>query len=218
MPETLLSAAVLIHLGAMFYIIGFLVRDELLLRLLVLAGTTLYICYYFLFPDTPLWDAIITSLILTAANLWVLVKIIYERTTFALSDEEKNLCSAFNTLTPGQFRQVLKHANWHTAGDEEILCQEGRQAERLFYLIDGKTTIKKGDKSFSADESSFLGEISFVLESTYSATVVAGSGARYVSWSAQDLKKQMTKNQAFNNALIALFNVDLAKKLAVSHQ
>ena len=69
MPETYNWASTLIHLGALLYILGFLVRDELLLRLLVLGGSGLYILYYFLFPATPLWDAIITSLILGVANI-----------------------------------------------------------------------------------------------------------------------------------------------------
>lgn len=218
MSESVLSAAILIHLGAMLYIIGFLVRDELVLRLLVLGGTFLYICYYFLFPETPLWDAIITSIILTAANVWVLVQIIFERTTFALNDEEKELYEVFNTLTPGQFRKVLKHSVWHTAAGGEYLCIEGQQATRLFYVLQGELRIQRGDREFKIQGQNFIGEVSFVLEGEYSANVVAEPGLKYVEWPSDALRLQMKKSLPFSNALTALFNRDLAAKLSVSHQ
>jgi len=190
--ETLFSTAVLIHLGALLYVIGFLVRDELALRLLVLGGTILYILYYLLFPDVPLWDAILTSSILGIANVWILCKIVFERYTFAMSDDEKKLYEVFSTLTPGQFR--------------------------LYYLIEGNARIEKGDSKFEIPSDKFLGEISFILESNYSATVLATKDMRYVEWNTEELRSLMKKNPLLRNALIALFNQDLAKKLAVSHQ
>ncbi|MDJ0612211.1 MAG: cyclic nucleotide-binding domain-containing protein [Rhizobiaceae bacterium] len=216
--SNMISPAVLIHLGALLYIVGFLVRDELLLRLLVLGGTALYILYYFLFPDEPLWDAIITSLILAAANLWVLFKIMYERTTFALSDEELKLYQAFETLNPGQFRKVLRSAIWHSASGDELMCIENERAEHIYYLIEGEATVEKGEKNFSIGASSFVGEIAYVLNGNYTATVKAKPGLRYVEWRSDNLRKLSNKNPALHNALIALFNRDLAAKLAISHQ
>ncbi len=216
--EPFISPAVLIHLGALLYIIGFLVRDELILRLLVLGGTVLYILYYLLFPETPLWDAIATSVVLGLANLWVLFKIVHERTTFNMTDEERDLFQAFGTLNPGQFRKVLRHAVWHTANGDELLCLEGQKASRLYYLLSGQAEVEKGDKRFSIGANSFIGEIAFVLEGEFSASVRAKRGMRYVEWVSDDLRHAMKKSQPFNNALIALFNKDLAGKLAISHQ
>jgi len=213
-----ISPAVLIHLGAFLYIIGFLVRDELLLRLLVLGGTGLYILYYFLFPEKPLWDAIVTSVILGVANLWVLFKIMYERTTFALSDEERTLFEAFETLNPGQFRKILRNAVWHTAKGDELLCIENQNADRLYYLISGHAEVRKGNAVFPIGSSSFVGEIAYVLDGVYTATVKAKPQLRYVEWRSDELRHTSMKNAALNNALIALFNRDLAAKLAVSRQ
>ena len=216
--EQFISPAVLIHLGAFLYIVGFLVRDELVLRLLVLGGTALYILSYFLFPETPLWDAIVTSLILGAANLWVLFKIMMERTTFALSEEEKTLFSHFDTLNPGQFRRIAKRAVWHSATGGELLCQENEEASRLYFVVDGQVEIQKSDKSFFVDGGMFLGEIAFILDGGYTATVKATKGLRYAEWKNSDLNTLMGKDAALNNAIIALFNRDLASKLAVSHR
>ncbi|MEM7291320.1 MAG: cyclic nucleotide-binding domain-containing protein, partial [Pseudomonadota bacterium] len=216
--EEMISPAVLIHLGAVLYIIGFLVRDELILRLLVLLGTVLYILYYFLFPEMPLWDAIITSSVLGVANLWVLFKIMFERTTFALSEEERELYQYFDTLNPGQFRRVLRSAIWHSATGGELLCIEADKASRLYFVMDGTVEIEKNGKTFPVEGKKFIGEIAFVLEGEYTATVKAKRGLRYAEWSASELRKLMKKNQPINNAVTALFNRDLASKLALSHQ
>ncbi|MEM9331623.1 MAG: cyclic nucleotide-binding domain-containing protein [Pseudomonadota bacterium] len=216
--EHIISPAALIHLGALLYILGFLVRDELLLRLLVLGGTVLYILYYFLFPETPLWDAIITSVILGAANIWVLFKIMYERTTFALTEDERKLYDVFSTLNPGQFRTVLKHSIWHVADGDEVLCTENENANRLYYLLEGSAIVRKNGKEFAIDSNKFLGEISFVLEDRYTATVLAKPEMKFVEWDTKVLRQLMAKNASLNNAIVALFNKDLAHKLAVSHQ
>ena len=216
--DGIISPAVLIHLGALLYIIGFLVRDELVLRLLVLGGTALYIFYYFLFPAEPLWDAIITSVILGLANLWVLFKIMYERTTFALSEEERQLFEAFETLNPGQFRKILRNAVWQTANGGELLCMEDQEADRLYYLISGDAEVEKGTTTFTIGASSFIGEISYILNGNYSATVRAKPGLRYVEWRSTELRQTTEKHTDLRNALVALFNRDLAAKLAASHQ
>ncbi|MEM7068039.1 MAG: cyclic nucleotide-binding domain-containing protein [Pseudomonadota bacterium] len=216
--ESILSPAVLIHLGALLYILGFLVRDELLLRLLVLGGTLLYILYYFFFPASPLWDAIITSLILGAANLWVMGNILLERTTFNMSDDEKKLFEVFSTLNPGQFRKILAVTKWHVANGGETLCTEDERADRLYFIISGNAEVVKGEARFSIPSQKFLGEISFILGGKYSATVLAKPGMKYVEWKTDELQRLMQKKTDLNNAITALFNKDLASKLAVSHQ
>ena len=212
------STAILVHLAALFYAIGFIVRDELVLRLLVLGGTVFYILYYLFHPETPLWDAVITSAILGAANIWVLCAIIFERTTFALSEDEKLLYEAFDTLNPGQFRKILKLASWHTASGDETLCMEAEKADLLYYLFEGSAEVIKGSVTFQVPQNKFLGEISFILGGEYSATVRATPKMRYVEWRSEQLKAQMDRSSDLHNAVIALFNKDLASKLAVSYQ
>ena len=218
MDGLLLSTAILVHIGALFYVAGFLVRDELILRLLVLGGTGFYILYYAFHPETPLWDAIITTTILGSANLLILAIITFERTTLALSDDEKKLYQAFDTLSPGQFRKILKKAKWQTANGGESLTEEGKPLNTLYYLFDGQAEIKKGRKKFKVPSGIFLGEIAFILGSEASASVQTEKDMRYVEWDHKDLRDVMSKSPNLHNAIIALFNKDLASKLAVSYQ
>jgi hypothetical protein len=213
-----IDASLLIHAGAVAYIIAFLARDELHLRVLALTGSFLYICYDFFFPAVPLWDAIISSSILIAANLVVRSRIVLERTTFSLSDEEKELFAAFETLSPGQFRKVLKLARWSVADQPVELTKDGMPQDDLFFIFSGSVAVTKSDQAFKIHQGKFVGEIAYILQQPPSATAIADMGVRYVSWNADDLRKLGEKNPELGNALVALLTRDLAAKLSTSYQ
>lgn len=210
----------LIHAGALLYIIAFIIRDELILRLLVVTGSGLYILYYYLFPEVPLWDAIFSSVIMVFANFYVLGQVVLERTTFRMSDDQKHLFEAFKTLSPGQFRHLLKDAHWHQAIDPTgtVLTREGEEAPALYYVFDGSILVKKGEQHFSLPAGNFIGEIAYVLDAPTSATTIAPEGVRYVRWDGDALRKLSEKKPALGNALNALLTRDLATKLTTSYQ
>ena len=47
----------LVHAGALLFFMGFIVRDQLLLRGFIVIGTIFYVIYYLLLPE-PLWSAL----------------------------------------------------------------------------------------------------------------------------------------------------------------
>ncbi len=218
MLEQIFSISMLINIAALLYFIGFMVRDELILRLLILAGTILYLIYYFYFPEGPLWNAIITSAILGLANVWVLAKIVFERTTLALTEDEKTLYENLDNLNPGQFRKIMKHAKWHHLEETTTICEQDEKADKLFYILRGHVEVSKNGKQFCMDNRNFIGEVAFTLNSTYSATVRALPSACYVEWKNNELEKLMKNNNELSNAIVALFNKDLARKLSLSYQ
>lgn len=216
--ETYINTALLIHIGALFYIIAFLIRDEMKLRLLVLSGSVFYMLYYYLFPDVPLWDAILTTVILTLANLIVLFRILLERSVLALSAEEKQLFKAFEGFSPGQFRQLLKIAEWHTAQSSDVLTTENEPLSKLYFIFEGSVHAKKGVHKFTLGDGNFIGEIAFVLKGPPTADVSALPGTRYVEWESAGIERLMAKSSSFENAMMALLSRDLADKLATSVQ
>ncbi len=215
-----IDPSLLIKGGSALYIIAFLIREELALRLTVIAGTILYILYYYLFPDPPLWEAIIASVIMIFANLVVLGQILLERTTFRLSPDEKELFDAFETLTPGQFRHVLKIAEWKVSsgGDGTILTREAEPSKSLFYVFRGIISVDKAGRQFRLPEGNFVGEIAYVLKRETTATTTAPAGVEYVQWNTDALRKLSKKKPNLGNALNALLTRDLAKKLSGSYR
>jgi len=63
-----LLATVFVQLALLFYVLGFLTRNELYLRVWLLTGTGFYILYYYFVTDVPLWDALWTSAAIGVVN------------------------------------------------------------------------------------------------------------------------------------------------------
>ncbi len=210
------DAAWLVHLASLLYVIAFLVREQLSLRMLVLFATGLYIAYYYFVPERPLWDAIAWSLVLGAANLMVMVSLLLQRTTYGLSQREQALFKHFHTMNPGEFRKLLKIAQWKTAGQAEILTLENQPCERLYYIVEGAAEVKKGGKVLQVRVGTFIGEVAYFLKRDASATVTLRAGGEYVCWTHGDLTNLERKNPAIRVALHQLLSSDMAAKVAAS--
>jgi CRP-like cAMP-binding protein len=210
----------LIYIGAGLLLIAYGVRDELQLRLLIIIATFAYIAYYFLLPTGPLWEPIVTSVLMVGVNFWVLGQILLERTRFRLTEDEKALFDAFETLTPGQFRRILKVATWARAEDPEgtLLTQEDTPSDALFYIFEGIVSVEKKGRLFRLPDGNFVGEVGYVLKRPSTATSVAPQGVRYVEWDSKALRTLSKKHPNLGNALNALLTRDLARKLNTSYR
>lgn len=199
---------------------AFFIRDELPLRSLIIVSTIIYIAYYYYALDPPLWDAIFTSALMILANFYVLAQVLLERTTLRLSPDEKRLFDAFETLTPGQFRRILKVTRWRVADDPEgtILTREAEPSDTLFFIFEGLISVQKGERIFRLPEGNFVGEIAFVLKRKTTATTVAPRGVRFVEWDSDALRRLGRRYPNLGNALNALLTRDLARKLGASYR
>lgn len=210
------SAGIFVHLALLFYVLGFLTRDELWLRCLLFVGTIFYILYYYYVSTDPLWDAILTSTILGVANLYVIVLICSERSTVFMSTEQIELYKSFPTLSPGQFRMILKRSRRVTLDDTAVLATFGQTSNALIFLISGKAKLERSGTRAACVIPSFIGEIGFLLQQPASATVTAEAGTEYLVWDAAEIRALLDRKTELSNAMIALFNIDLATKVARS--
>jgi hypothetical protein len=216
MFENLFTAGVLVHIGLIFQCMGFMIRDELWLRVLVLIGSGFYVLYYLFFPELPLWDAIIASSILALVNAFLIVIIIRERTLYDMNSRESGLFTSFDTLTPGQFRRLIRLGTWHTVDSKTILTTENASLDRIYFIVAGNLNARKNGKEFDLAGEKFIGEIAFLMQTPASATIIANPGTTYVEWKSSDLRRLMKQSLQFENAFVALFNFDLARKVARS--
>lgn len=214
--STFLTANIFVHIALAFYVAGFLTRNELILRALILSGTMFYILYYYFISDTPLWDAILASSIIGLANLLMITIILFERSTLGMSVEMRALFRHFETMNPGQFRRIMRAANWITAPGKTILSEVGTPINHLYFITKGPVFLKRGGRETAIPEGNFIGEISFLVGGPASATVVAEAETEYVVWDTEALRRVIDGAPALSNALSALFNKDIAKKLAIS--
>lgn len=210
------SVAALVYLAFAFDVLGFLARDELWLRTLMLIGSAFYIAYYYFVADTPLWDAMLTNGALAAVNFLMICVVISERTTFAMSADNQSLYRMFPLLTPGQFRRLRRVAERIEATAPTELVRQGRRPEHLYFVIDGPVEIEKGGSLSRIPSRVFIGEVAFLTGRTASATVWVEPGASYLQWRTSDLERLSRRSPQLRVALLGHLNMDMATKVANS--
>lgn len=203
----------LVHLAALTQVIGYLIRDQLVLRIMLFIGTLLYIAYYRLFPEVPLWDAIIWGVLLGAANFAMIVVIIRDRTNFRMSLDEERLYLAFRHVSPGDFRRLMKIATFHRAAEATVLTHEGVSPNELYYVIDGEINLCKGGKRFTYSAGTFIGELSMITGGCAVATVTLEPGTTYVVWDREKLERVTRRHPTMKLSLDMLVTRDVAAKV-----
>ncbi|MCK4823573.1 cyclic nucleotide-binding domain-containing protein [bacterium] len=209
--------AVLVHLAAMTQIAGYLCRDQLILRSLLLIGTMLYMAYYWLYPETPLWEPLFWGVLISLANTVMLIRIYLDRLHLQMSDDEARLFRVFHGFTPGMFRKLMAIGTFRYAESVVTLVKEGGEVDKLYFVIDKGFRISKSGNNFDFMPGAFVGEVVFLSGGLASATVAVPDGACYIDWSLDSLKKLCKKHPELKLRLESLMNQDLAQKVRFSH-
>tara|TARA_B110000305_G_C19206735_1_gene523882 strand:+ start:143 stop:775 length:633 start_codon:yes stop_codon:yes gene_type:complete len=209
----MLSLDILVHIGAFLFLLAYLVRDQILLRGLIILGTVFYIGYYFSM-ETPLWSALLWNSSFVVINL-IMIGVIYsDRASFVMSERERKLYQVFNTLSPGEFKKLLKIADWFDGSSEEQITTVGEVPARLYFIIDGEALIARDDKKFIVGPNVFIGELAYLVRKPATATVKLTDKVVGISWKTSSLIKLLASNPQMKIAFDGLLNQDLAAKLA----
>jgi len=210
------GAGLFVQLALVCYVLGLLTRNELLLRALLLVGTTFYIVYYYFIGDAPLWDAILASVAIGVANLSVLIAILRERSTLGMSAAMLELYLRFPTLNPGQFRKIIAHAKIEDLNEPRQLCEQGQPQTNLYLVADGSVTVRRDGQEFQVGAGNFIGEIAFLIATPATATVITNPGCRIATWDRARLEAFLAGRPEINHAFRAMINTDVARKLSLS--
>jgi hypothetical protein len=188
-------------------------RDQLKLRLLLMVSTALTILTV-LISQPLLWDSLFWGVVTLLINLWVTVQIVLDRTHIGLTDDEEQLFSAFGSLTPGEFRRLLRLAHWRTAEIPTVLTREGSVPDRLYYVLEGEIEILKGGSRGVIAPRTFIGEIAFIRGTTASATVTVGPQTRFIEWRTGPLALLLDRHAHMKVAVTRLLSADMAVKVS----
>lgn len=208
--------ALLVHGAALTYVIGFLVREQLMLRGLMQVGCILYLAYYYIHPETPLWDAIVWTAIMFVANAWTIMRILKDRRVGSFDEEDLVIFSALKHIAPGDFRRLMAIAKKETAAEPMTLTVEGIKPEALWFIVSGGAGLDKRGTGRSLQGPMFIGEIAYLLDQDASASVTLNPDSRYAVWAVEDLHDLVQRHPSIGAALESAFNRDLAAKVAAS--
>ena len=186
--DTIWDTETLVILAILGYVLGFVLKSQIILRLLVLAATVFYIAYYYYHPEEPLWGAIYGSLLIIAANLIGLARLLYSRLPIGIPADQWPIFKALEGLEPGEFRRLMSLGSMKFSDTRVQLTKEGDEVESLFFAINGDLYGVKDKKDFRMYAGEFIGEVSFMLGDQATASVCIDKGGVYYEWPKDKLR------------------------------
>lgn len=193
---------------------GYLIINQVILRLLVALGTFFYIWYYLVALDDPR-AAVATSVVMGIANFLGLAQIWIRRSKWAIPKEHADIYEKFHTLPPGDFRDLLKVATRRVLSEDLQATTEGENVHQLYFVLQGKIMASKFGQSFELPCDIFVGEVAYLTEQNASATTTIFKSAEVLEWDVSRLRKKSKKDR-FRLALEAIISSDLAQKVTVA--
>ena len=210
--ETLVTIAIL------GYVLGFLFKSQITLRMLVLVASLFYIAYYYYHPAEPLWGAIWGSVLIIVANLIGLARLLYSRLPIGIPADQWPIFKALEGLEPGEFRQLMGLGGMKFADHDVELTAENTEVDCLYFAITGNVIGDKGGHKFRMYAGEFIGEVSFMLGGMATATVSIEKGGVYYEWRKDRLRKVLESQPRLAQAFEALIGRDMAKKVASGYR
>ena len=203
----------IVHLAALLYLSGFLFRNQVLLRLLIVVGDLVYMLYFYFAPAQPLWGGIFWSAMFTLVNLTIVGQIVMDMVNFNLTVNQRKLFRLLEDLTPGDFRKLLKVGKFEEAPARKLLSFENKPLDKLYFVINGNLSVEKRGRRALTGSRTFIGEDAFLLSRPAAATVFAEPGAVYFVWHVKPLRQLLERQPALKTALGHVLNRNLAHKL-----
>ncbi len=205
--------AYLLHTANVVYLLSYLVKDILWLRLLTVVGGVLLMVWAYVQPE-PLWPSIAWNAVFMTINAWQIVLLLLERRPVRLSERDMHLYRlVFRTLTPREFVKLLALGRWEEATPQTHIVERAHALDRLMVIASGRTAVRVGDRVVELGEGRFVGEMSFITGEPPTADVVAIDSIRYVSWPKAELRKFLADHPPLRAAWQAVLGADLVGKL-----
>jgi hypothetical protein len=213
MNEVLLSDFLVLAAAGMF-VLGYLIINQIMLRTMLLVGTALYIWYYAVVDETPLWPAIWASIATGTANLIGLLSLFYQRSVWAIPTKYRDIYVHFDILPPGDFRKLMSATKRVTRPAGHQLTTAGSRVNTLYYVIDGAVEVEKFDSRFAIPDGIFIGEVAYLTGNRASASTYLVRDSEVLEWDVALLKQRAARDPRFRLAMDAMISIDLAGKVA----
>ena len=203
----------LVHVANLLYLLSYLVRDILWLRLLTVVAATSLMPYFY-FQSPPLMAPIYWNLVFLAINVYQIQRLILERRPVRLTEPELELyMAAFRSLTRREFAKLLSIGRWEDAADGTRLVCRGTPLDKLCVIHAGSANIVLGSGTMELGVGRFIGEMSFVSGEAPTAEVTAKEGFRCLSWRTPELQALLERESSLRASLQMLLSTELCAKL-----
>lgn len=209
-----IQSEVLVYLAGVSFVLGYVIINQVVLRLWVTLGTLLYILYYATAAETPLWGAIYMSLAMGTANLIGLGSLLWRRSAWAVPARHRKLYDRyFHHVPPGDFRTIMAAGRRYTTEAKEEIATHDVPARRVVFLVAGQAVVEKEGERFVMPAGWFFGEVSYVLNQPAAATAHVPAGTELVVWERAALDR-LCRQPRLRLAFEAAVARDVARKVS----
>lgn len=199
----------------LFYLAGFIVKDILWLRVLIIIGFNIELMYHFRDLHAPEWAEIVWCGFYILVNGYQFTMLYRERRNLKFTDEELALhAKVFKDMPKSAFRKLLNIAGQEDLPTDFVMVHQNTTIDKLALISDGLAKIEVDDAIVSyVRNGQFVGEMSFLSGSLTTATVTTIDETRCLLWDKEQLKELMKKDSEVETSLSMVFNSDLLSKL-----
>lgn len=205
----------LVHVANVLYLLSYLVRDILWLRVLTVAAGLSLIPFYGSCSEHILWAPIIWNLVFMTVNVVQIGFLLRERRPQMFAAAEQELYkSVFADLNPGEFRRLLKLGAWEDVAPGSTLVHRDTVVEDMMVLRTGAMEVRVGDELIARlKPGQFIGEMSFLTGHKATADVVATEPSRVLAWSQESLGEALDKKPGLAFKIRGILGRDVVAKL-----
>ena len=207
---------ILLNCGYVTWLVAFMTKKIVWLRLLTVTGNFLVVPYFLYFHETPLWNSFVWISIYTIINLVMLFIIYFESRDVKLSDLEQKIYDlTFKSLEPRVFKKLIDHGSLEELQPEVVLVTRDSELDSLMLVVEGEAeVVLKHGEHLIIPTGGFIGEQSFITGGKTSADVTTGKeAAKILRWNSQVLRKYLANKETLKDHLDLIFTSDLIYKL-----
>jgi CRP-like cAMP-binding protein len=207
---------ILFNTANIFFLLAFMAKKIVWLRLLTITGMTVSIPYYLYFQEAPLWNNIFWICTYALINLVMLFIIYLESRPIELSDLEQNIYNmTFKSLEPRVFKKLIDHGSLEEFQPDVNLVTRDSELDSLMYVVEGEAqVVLRHGEELIIPTGGFIGEQSYITGEKTSADVKTGKEtAKIILWNSEALRKHLAGKETLKDNLDLIFTADLIHKL-----
>ncbi len=207
---------ILFNTANMIFLLAFMAKKIVWLRLLTITGMMVSIPYYLYFLEAPMWNNIFWVNTYALINLVMLFIIYLESRPVKLSDLEQKIYDlTFKSLEPRVFKKLIDHGSLEELQPEVVLVNRDSELDSLMLVVEGEAeVVLKYGEHLIIPTGGFIGEQSYITGGKTSADVTSGEEATMIlRWNSEVLRKYLVGKETLKDNLDLIFTADLIHKL-----
>ncbi len=207
---------ILFNTANIIFLLAFMAKKIVWLRLLTITGMMVSIPYYLYFLEAPMWNNIFWVNTYALINLVMLFIIYLESRPVKLSDLEQKIYDlTFKSLEPRVFKKLIDHGSLEELQPEVVLVNRDSELDSLMLVVEGEAeVVLKHGEHLIIPTGGFIGEQSFITGGKTSADVTSGKEATMIlRWNSEVLRKYLVGKETLKDNLDLIFTADLIHKL-----